>query len=240
MALRSARRALSGACIERTTIHNRMVQLTWTDGRISDFHFAWLRDHCPQSVHPISHQRETPLTSIRAGLAPTSLTIDEDGGGQRLRVRWPAHLDPTGTDHLSVFDASWLRANCYSSGELNATETHTISKWGAGAVLPPPIAWSRLSQTGKEGERQQLTLLEGLSEYGVGRVSGVPEDATEQLARLLGPVQETFYGYIWDTAPRSAGEVIDTAYSNIELPLHTDGAYLEHMPGLQVWPTGEH
>lgn len=40
---------------------------------------------------------------------------------------------------------------------------------------------------------------------------------------------------MWDTAPREAGEVMDTAYSNCELPLHTDCTYLEQPPGLQLF-----
>merc|ERR1712012_61281 len=40
---------------------------------------------------------------------------------------------------------------------------------------------------------------------------------------------------IWDTAPRAEGEIVDTAYTNVELPLHTDCTYLRHQPGLQLF-----
>ena len=32
---------------------------------------------------------------------------------------------------------------------------------------------------------------------------------------------------------------LDTAYSNVELPLHTDGTYLEESPGLQLFVCAE-
>ena len=51
--------------IERAAILERAVQLTWEDGTTSNFHHNWLRDHCPQSVHPVSHQREVPLAAVR-------------------------------------------------------------------------------------------------------------------------------------------------------------------------------
>ena len=34
-------------------------------------------------------------------------------------------------------------------------------------------------------------------------------------------------------------DVIDTAYTNDELPLHTDGTYLHHQPGLQLFVCAE-
>ena len=140
-------------------------------------------------------------------LVPSNTVVDE--GGQNLCVHWPASKDPTGNAHRSVFTADWLRKNCYTSGTARKhTEMQmAITRWGAGAKLPAQIVWSDLLISGKDGEAHLLRLLESLSEYGIGRVTGVPAEATEELARLLGPVQETFYGYIWDTAPREAGEV---------------------------------
>lgn len=63
---------------------------------------------------------------------------------------------------------------------------------------------------------------------------------TEQLIReLFGCPRETFYGRMWDTAPKvEDGEskvVNDTAYTKDALHLHTDGSYWFDMPGLQVF-----
>ena len=46
-------RKLLGAAIRR-----EVVELTWSDKHVSSFHHIWLRDHCPSSLHPVSHQRE--------------------------------------------------------------------------------------------------------------------------------------------------------------------------------------
>lgn len=75
-------------------------------------------------------------------------------------------------------------------------------------------------------------------------VSGTPQSVpeTEALASRIGLIQDTFYGHMWDTG----GEVevdygtdetsmIDTAYSSVALPLHTDNSYLENPPGLQIF-----
>ena len=83
-----------------------------------------------------------------------------------------------------------------------------------------------------------LDCLRALRRDGFVLVSDCPltERATEELAWRFGRLQDTFYGGpIWDTAPRAEGEIIDTAYSNVALPLHTDCTYLKHQPGLQLF-----
>ena len=221
------------------------LELRWDDDTSSTFHHNWLRDHCPQSVHPVSHQREVPLSSIRPDLAPTCVAIEEKACGQALRVTWPSAGDPTGAAHLSTFDSAWLRGNCYSSATQREVRSRQespsgsgVTLWGAGVgELPAPVAWSALECGDAVADATLLQLLTSLHEYGVGRVSGVPAcmEATERLARMLSPVHETFYGGMWDTAPRELDDVIDTAYSNCELPLHTDGTYLQQTPGLQLF-----
>ena len=234
-----------GARIVQAAMLPNALELTWDDESSSTFHHSWLRDHCPQSVHPVSHQKEVPLSTIQPDLAPTGVAIEEGARGQALRVTWPADADPTGTAHLSTFDSAWLRTNCYSRAAQREARSRQespsgsgVTLWGAGVgELPAPVEWAALDRGGDEADATLLRLLRSLHEYGVGRVKGVPAcmDATERLARMLAPVHETFYGGMWDTAPRELGEVIDTAYSNCELPLHTDGTYLQQTPGLQLF-----
>ncbi|KAL3918371.1 MAG: hypothetical protein SGPRY_006045 [Prymnesium sp.] len=223
------------------TIASHAVQLTWDDGSSSAFHHTWLRDHCPQSVHPVSGQRELPLHSIPSLAQPSRICLQESAQAQQLVVSWPAALDPTGLSHESTFDVAWLRANRYSSSTppcpLEADEPPP-KQWGRGGQgLPPPIEWASLEGCGSSSQHALLALLCSLQQWGVARVSAVPPsmEATSRLARMLGAVHETFYGTMWDTAPRAEGDVIDTAYTSCELPLHTDGTYLMQQPGLQLF-----
>ena len=237
------------ARIARAAVAPGAVALTWEDETTSTFHHAWLRDHCPQSVHPVSNQREVALSTVPPDLAPASVTVEERSGGrQALCVRWPASADPTGAEHVSSFDGEWLRGNCYSRTASTAARARDESPSGAGVrlwggagagfgdLLRVPVAWADIERGGADGEGV-LRLLEMLHETGVGLVSGVPAsmEATEQLARTLAPVHETLYGGMWDVGTREESEVIDTAYSSVELPLHTDGTYLTQQPGLQLF-----
>jgi gamma-butyrobetaine dioxygenase len=50
-----------------------------------------------------------------------------------------------------------------------------------------------------------------------------------------GAPRETFYGRMWDTAPKDSSQVNDTAYSRDGLHPHTDTCYLKDSPGLQLF-----
>ena len=95
MRLRAFSSLVAGRCatVVAASIEREVVRLSWSDGHVSRFHHEWLRDHCPQSVHPVSGQREVPLERLRS----ESLTLDDaslgeaPSGGQTLRLRWLAH-----------------------------------------------------------------------------------------------------------------------------------------------------
>ena len=52
--------------------------------------------------------------------------------------------------------------------------------------------------------------------------AGMPttSEGTEEVVRAFGYPRETFYGAMWDTAPKAEGEVNDTAYTNEALHPH--------------------
>jgi hypothetical protein len=61
-------------------------------------------------------------------------------------------------------------------------------------------------------------------------------DAMAVIMAKFGQPRRTFYSdRLWDTAPKAAGEVNDTAYTNLALPLHTDCTYMTDPPGLQLF-----
>ena len=88
--------ASSPTRIAHAAVLPNAVELTWEDETTSTFHHCWLRDHCRQSVHPVSHQREVPLSAIRRDAAPSRVTIEERPHGQAVSLHWPASVDPSG------------------------------------------------------------------------------------------------------------------------------------------------
>lgn len=85
------------------------------------------------------------------------------------------------------------------------------------------------------------TALEALIRDGIVVLQDVPTemDALVPTATLFGTVRRTFYtprGHgIWDTAPKAAEAVNDTAYTSQALHPHTDATYYSYPPGLQAF-----
>ena len=64
-------------------------------------------------------------------------------------------------------------------------------------------------------------------------------DATEAFAKRIGFVRPSLYGDMWSfgSFEHDAKEeaMADSAYSNLALAMHTDGAYMRDPPALQLW-----
>ena len=233
------------------------VEVEWDDGCAAAFHHTWLRDHCPGTIHPTTQQRNVPLASIPRRVAPDEIALG--GDGESLQLLWPeggGALPPA-----SAFASRWLRRHAYSGNAAGAPPAELVSAsardvaaaaaaagggdlgplrlWGAKGLCGAPAEWAALVDERRRGVLgpHRFGALARLRRDGACLVDGVPPtmDATEELARCFGPPLETFYGRMWDTAPKAAAAVNDTAYSNVELPLHTDCAYLRQPPGLQLF-----
>jgi trimethyllysine dioxygenase len=179
--------------------------------------------------------------------------------GAVLTLEWPpaaasgaagagGQLNP-----VSRFQATWLRRACYSDARRDtresAREASRTSWAGGGASHAGGWEPPRCSFGDAMGSSQGLwAALSPLWRYGLLIVEGVPEqysgsststaylDATEAFAKRVGFVRRTLYGDMWEFgtyAGTDAGN--DSAYSDIALELHTDGAYMADPPALQLW-----
>lgn len=235
-------RALSsGARLTHAAQIGDAIHCTWADGSSGRFHLTWLRDHCPNTVHPDSGQRTVELRHLPRAI-PDKIDVGE--AGRSLALQWPAEAVLANGQVTSAFDAGWLRQQCCdingsgTDGSATAASSSSSVKLWCASDFPqgprPTRSWSEVV----EDDSALLACLRNLQLYGFALIDGCPttEDGTLRLAERVGQVQMTFYGGpVWDTAPRAEGEVVDTAYSNVELPLHTDCAYLHHQPGLQLF-----
>lgn len=235
------------ATLTRAVSRDGVLHCHWSDGANGRFHHAWLRDHCPQSRHPVSGQRTFELRHLPPDLSPTAIAIA--GRGHKLALRWPATTpEVTEPHHNSTFDAAWLRqvACADQAASTSASTTSAAAVPWRPADLDGRLAatstFAEVMQPGDAGDAHTLACLRALRERGFVLLSATPptEEAAAELAATLGRLQGTFYGDgIWDTAPRDIEYMTDTAYSTVELPLHTDGTYLSHTPGLQLFVCAE-
>lgn len=192
---------------------------------------------------------------IERGLTPEKIAIEAEGS--TLTLAWPAISSMRAATHTSIFDAKWLWKHCgdrhggiknHEHQIANAREKTIPGRTEAVPWAPtdltgsisPSCTWDELDGdgNGNKGESHALACLRDLRKHGFCVINKTPTtvDATAGIAERLGRLQPTLYGNgVWDTAPRIQEEVRDTAYSNVELPLHTDCTYLQHTPGVQLF-----
>ena len=92
--------------IEQVILGERALQLDWSDGQRSTFHYFWLRDNCPQLRHKTTNHRVVESSSIPSAVRPEQVEINAAG---ELRILWQHD------GHESRFDPSWLCAYDYSN-----------------------------------------------------------------------------------------------------------------------------
>jgi len=131
------------------------------------------------------------------------------------------------------FSKEFLAANAFDL--VNTTQAASryglvpMELWGENAKQLPIIVLA-------DARSNPHKVLAEIARMGACVIKEMPltQDGTEEVLRsVVGPPRETFYGRMWDTAPKR--EVNDTAYTNLALEPHTDCTYLTDTPGLQCF-----
>ena len=81
----------------------KKVEIKWSDGHLSKFHFIWLRDNCPCCIHPDTREPIFNIVSMPDDLLIYSVSTTQEGF---LEVIW------SGEPHTSYFHPGWLRSHC--------------------------------------------------------------------------------------------------------------------------------
>ncbi|CCH44279.1 Trimethyllysine dioxygenase, mitochondrial [Wickerhamomyces ciferrii] len=137
--------------------------------------------------------------------------------------------------HSSTYDFNWLVKH---TTEL--TKSIAIKEEG---LLPKRIYWNNdlIKKQTPTVEYQDVLnkksndFYNNIYKYGFTFINNIPVSAesTEELCNSIGNIRYTHYGGFWDFTTDLAMK--DTAYSDIEIPSHTDGTYWEYTPYLQLF-----
>lgn len=198
------------------------VRVEWDDGRVSDFHWVWLRDNCRCSdcIHPATQERLVDILSWPEDIHPQSLSLAGDGA---LEMVW------SNGGHVSRFGPGWLRAHCYSAA-TRAARRQAPRPWGAelGDNVPTVLYGDVM-----EDDACVLLWLRHLHDRGIVLVRDVPTEpgAVRRVAERIAPVRETNFGAVFNV--ESIPKPNSNAYTAYSLPLHTDLPYREQEPGYQ-------
>ena len=217
----------SESMLRIAAVGNSDVGLTvsWGDDSSSDYHFIWLRHNCfcQECGNSIDGIRSITILDVAADIKPSEIQLHNN---KTIQLTWE-------DGHQSRYDASWLRAHCYSD------------KSRAGRLRFQPITWrSDMAQSFPtvdyssvlNDETVRLDMFEKLRDYGIVKVDDVGQSAqeTEKLANLLGPIHETtVYGYIYDVQVEAVSKL--GAKTAIHQDPHHDDAFYYNQPGIDVF-----
>jgi gamma-butyrobetaine hydroxylase len=199
----------------RVEARSRGVEVEWDDGSRSRFAAIWLRDNCrcPDCLHPGTQERLLDTADLAADVAPASAQLVNGA----VEVVW------ADDGHTSRYATEWLRA------PRRLPRRQTLWRAEMGERLPER-RYDDLAAKG-EGLRDWLA---AVHEYGFAILRGGPvEDGTvARVAELFGYVRETNYGRVFDV--RSVVNPNNLAYTGLALGPHTDNAYRDPPPTLQL------
>ena len=195
------------------------VELTWSDGLTSSLLSLWLRDNAPELLHATTRHRVVETSTIPDDTHP-SLCEVHDGA---LHVTW-AH-----DGQQSVYPTEWLRENDYSNGASYSRAE--VSLWDGGSVAHIPSAsWPTL----QDDTAARVTFLRGFCTYGLALLNDVSTEpgSVLEVANDLGVVRSTSWGTVFDVV--SMVDANSVAYTNLPLVVHTDEAYRDPSPTVQL------
>lgn len=206
--------------ITQVTTGERALQLSWSDGQRSTFHYFWLRDNCPQLRHKTTNHRVVESSSIPTDVRPEQVEINGVG---ELRIIWQHD------GHESRFDPSWLRSYDYSNQMSRARWQPTLWDASIGQRLPT-ASYPALVQD----EAIKRAYLQNFRDYGIGILSDVPTmpGTVLEVAKHFGEVRSTSWGTVFDV--KTIENANSVAYTNLPLVTHTDEAYRDPTPTIQL------
>ena len=196
--------------------------MTWEDQSNTELPFIWLRDNDPHELHPQTGERTFDLMSVELSIKPLAHELTNDNP-QNLIVMWPNKAE---SSHYGV---DWLYA--HRPGKLH-TDAASIEKkgWTADEMSSLP----RFDAKECELNAKSLSMaLCTLKTTGIILIDGLDDDlsAGEKFGELIGFKRESNYGVMFEV--KSKPDPNNLAYTSLALPLHTDLANQEFIPGNQ-------
>ena len=209
----------SNALLESVIQRKHGLDLTWSDGKSSFFHYLWLRDNCPSALHPDTQERVFDQLSVSAEIHAATLAIDNG----RLIIDWSEGK------HQSDFEGQWLRKHAYA-GDLAPDNQPAAKSWN-NSFLGHINRANYLDLLQDDGTL--FNWMKQLDKDGLSLVKGMPstESALDDIANRIDYQRQTNFGVTFEV--KSEPRPINLAYTSLALPLHTDLSNFETPPGYQ-------
>ena len=208
--------------ISKVSKNGSALNVEWSDGEKSNFHFMWLRDNCPTAHDKDSRHRMFNILEVSTKIEPKTCKINNEG---KLEIEWSEG------NHVSYYDQEWLRKNCYTINN-NKKYTSPYQLWDCS--LQKNLETIRIDHdeiiNSKEG---LIKWLELLHYKGIAIVKNAPteKESAFKVLNRISHTRETFF--------KTPFEVINipkpnnSAYTAHALRNHMDLPWFENPPGYQ-------
>ena len=197
------------------------MKIIWNDGKVSKFHFIWLRDNCPSNVHPDARQKIFNIIDVSENIHPKKYYINKNGN---LEIYWSEG------NHRSCYDVKWLKKHCYTQKKNTYKSPYKLWDSRFEKYLNKiKIEHEDIMQS----DEALIKWLELLNKYGISIVKNAPikKKSAFKILNRISHTKETFF--------KTPFEVINipkpnnAAYTSAGLFNHTDLPYFEYAPGYQ-------
>ncbi|MEM7068417.1 MAG: TauD/TfdA family dioxygenase [Pseudomonadota bacterium] len=186
-----------------------VLTIDWSDGRISEHHVLLLRENSPdaETIHPKAREMAISPCDIAETVSIASVTRLASGA---IEVSFSDGL-------VSAFHPGWLYGTA----------------WFGNEIPPAPILWGGKDKPqlptfdgplALEDDSVFLKWLEGLRDFGVTRLQGLPQrdGLLEDIVTRIGPIRESNFGrqYVLEIKddPDSQAFTSDSLLQHIDLP----------------------
>ena len=215
--------------INNFSFSDNELQLTWTDGRMSQLDAIWLRDHCqmPASRDPVSGQRLLNITDVDPEITIKNIALEDKDHIQVLIVTFSTD------DYQSHFTSSWLLENCYCLNEQNDSRSAKYKQLWNGSSFNddlPKFIYSKFC----DDVQTKMTALNAVKNLGFCLLKEVPceEKQVLKVIHQFGFPRDTNYGDTFEV--RSKINANNLAYTNLGLGCHLDNPFRDPVPGIQL------
>jgi len=206
---------------------NGVVEVTWSDGHASKYHYMWLRDNCAceHCIDSVSRERVNSILLIPDDTHPTSVTVSPEGG---LKVSWSESVGGCAESH---YHPGWLRTFDYAGG-VKPIEEWPLDTWGQELEENLPLFTADGIFNDEDVRYDFLTTIRRL---GLAIVTEMPKDyeVFERVSSQIGLLRDMNWGKISEIIADPDGKYI--ANRGFALDAHSDASTREYMPGFQIF-----
>ncbi|CAK8697396.1 gamma-butyrobetaine dioxygenase-like [Clavelina lepadiformis] len=207
--------------------HKNIIQVYWEDGHVSRFHSCWLRFNCRCQICKKITVGQHNIDKSDPNFSD-QLTI-ENAEFTKSDVKLTIVRDVI-KDHVTYFDANWLREYCYCDQCLRKIITDRQMKFADPRKIP------KVDCNELKSDEGTFRMIQKVFDVGFVILTGVSqkEGSVVEIGERLAPIVDQTYGKLFNVIDDPKASKENVASSTIGLPFHTDQCHYERGPGIQM------